>query len=214
MAVTPGQTAITSGSKGTQSTPSRLVPPVELPASADELATEAAVQLGWNGALLPRLTLFGRCVHVVARLRPEAHAERIATGIGPVTDKASVSTWTWQELAMTAPPAAAQIVGVLAVARHWRTGMAATVPFARYGDAAMVLPRSATLSHDYVDNALPRARAYGLAVLTADEGSPLVELDLEGRGERILLGEDAVSRWVNEMVYEQLVALDCPAGAE
>lgn len=213
MAVTPGQTALTSGSKRTRSTPSRMVPPIELPASADELAAEAVAQLGWRGALLPRLTLFGRRVYVVARLRPEAHAERIATGIGPVTDRASVSTWVWPELADTAPPAAAQIVGVLAVARHWRTGLAATVPFARYGEAAVVLPTSATLSHDYVDNCLPRARAYGLAVVTADDNS-VVGLDLEGRTERVVLGDDAVSRWVNEMVYEQLVALDVPAGAE
>lgn len=212
MAVTPGETALTTGTNGTASAPSRLAPRIELPAKPDELAAEAAAQLGWHGALL-KTTLLGRQVYVVARLRPEAHAERIATGIGPVSDRASVSTWTWPELAATAPPAAANIVGVLAVARHWRTGMAATVPFARYGDAAMVLPRESTLSHDYVDNALPRARVYGLAVLSADE-SALLDMDLEGRGERILLGEDAVSRWVNEVVYEQLVALDVPAGAE
>ncbi|MFF5989677.1 hypothetical protein [Prauserella flavalba] len=212
MAVTPGHTAVTSGSNGTRSAPSRIVAPIELPASGDELAAEAAAQLGWDAVLLPRLTMFGRRVYVVARLRPEAHAERIALGVGPVTDRASVSTWTWPELAASAPPPAAEIVGVLAVARHWRTGLAATVPFARYGDAAMVLPHSATLSHDYVDNCLPRARAYGLAVVTADENAT-VGLDLSGRDERITLGEDAVSRWVNEVVYEQLLALETPADA-
>ncbi|ASR38826.1 hypothetical protein BAY61_00320 [Prauserella marina] len=213
MAVTPGQTAVPSGSNGTRSIPSRMVAPIELPAGVDELAAEAAAQLGWEGDLLPAMKLFGRTVYVVANLSAEAHAERIALGIDPVADKATVSTWTWPELAASAPPAAAEIVGVLAVARHWRTGLAATVPFARYGDAAMVLPRSATLSHDYVDNCLPRARAYGLAVVTADENA-VVDLDLEGRSERILLGGDAVSRWVNEMVYEQLVALECAAAAE
>ncbi|MEU6641434.1 hypothetical protein ABZ863_02680 [Saccharomonospora sp. NPDC046836] len=213
MAATPGQTAVTSGANGSRSTSSRILPPVELPAGADQLAAEAAAQLGWDGVLLPQLTLFGRRVYVVARLRAEAHAERIALGIGPVTDRASVATWTWPELAASAPPAAAEIVGVLAVARHWRTGLAATVPFARYGDAAMVLPRAATLSHDYVDNCLPRTRAYGLAVVTADENA-IVDLDVSGRSERITLGEDAVSRWVNEAVYEQLLAVEVPARAE
>ncbi|PRX47805.1 hypothetical protein B0I33_105388 [Prauserella shujinwangii] len=213
MAVTPGQTAVTSGSNDTRSLPSRVVPPIELPASEEQLAREAAAQLGWDGVVLPRMTLFGRRVFVVARLRTEAHAERIAMGVAPVTDRATVSTWTWPELAATAPAAAAEIVGVLAVARHWRTGMASTVPFARYGDAAMVLPASATMSHDYVDNCLPRARIYGLAVVSADEDA-VVNLDLAGRGERMTVGEDAVSRWVNEMVYEQLLAAEVPAGAE
>ncbi|WP_199430693.1 hypothetical protein [Qaidamihabitans albus] len=213
MAVTPGQAAVTSGSNDTRSLPSRVVPPVELPASAEELAKEGAAQLGWDGVLLPELTLFGRRVFVVARLRTEAHAERIAMGVGPVTDRATVSTWTWPELAPTAPAQAAEIVGVLAVARHWRTGMAATVPFARYGDAAMVLPATATLSHDYVDNCLPRARIYGLAVVAADTDA-VVDLDLAGRSERMLFAEDAVSRWVNEMVYEQLLATELPAEVE
>lgn len=213
MAVTRGQTEVTSGSDSTRSIPRRVVPPVELPAGAEALAHEAAAQLGWEGIVLPQLTLFGRRVFVVADLRAEAHAERIATGVGPVTDRATVSTWLWPELADTAPPVAARITGVLAVARHWRTGMAATVPFSRYGDAAMVLPSSATLSHDYVDNCLPRARVYGLGIVTADENA-VTGLDLATRSERITCGEDAVSRWVNEMAYEQLVACEAAACSE
>nr|WP_091669077.1 hypothetical protein [Amycolatopsis marina] len=203
VATTPGQTAVNGGTKGTHSLASRVLPPVELPAGVDELAVEAAAQLGWDGSVLP-MTVLGRRVFVVARLRMEAHAERIAMGVEPVTDRATVSTWTWPELANSAPPAAAEIVGVLAVARHWRTGMAATVPFARYGEAAMVLPSSAVLTQDYVNNCLPRARTYGMAVVTADEDA-VVDLDLSGRTERLLLDEDAVSRWVNELVYDQLV---------
>lgn len=99
----------------------------------------------------------------------------------------------------------AEIVGVLSVARHWRTGMAATVPFARYGEAAMVLPTPAVLSKDYVDNCLPRARSYGLSVVSADSDAS-VALDVSDRRERTLLPQDAVSRWMNEMVYEQLLA--------
>ncbi|EHR48527.1 hypothetical protein SacmaDRAFT_0217 [Saccharomonospora marina XMU15] len=213
MAVTRGQTAVTSGSNSTRSVPSRVVPPVELPADPDRLAREAAARLGWDGVVLPHRKLFGRHVSVVARLRSEAHAERIAIGVEPVTDRATVATWTWPELAPTAPPAAVRVVGVLAVARHWRTGMAAAVPFARYGEAAMVLPTSAALSHDYVDNCLPRARAYGLGVVTADEDVTM-ELDLASRVDRITLGEDPVSRWINEMAYEQLLALEAPAPAE
>jgi hypothetical protein len=182
-----------------------VVPPVELPASTSYLASRAAAQLGWKGVVLPEVTMLGRRVCVVARLRTDVHAERIACGIGPVADRTTVATWTWPEFAGTAPAPAAEIVGVLAVARHWRTGMAATVPFARYGEAAMVLPSSAVLSKDYVDNCLPRARSYGLSVVSADADAT-VALDLSGRRERSLLPQDAVSRWINEMVYEQLLA--------
>jgi hypothetical protein len=182
-----------------------VVPPLELPAPVEELAREAAALLGWDGVVLPEMTMLGRKVCVVAELRTDVHAERIAMGVGPVTDRATVDTWTWPELAATAPAPAVEIIGVLAVGRHWRTAMASAVPFARYGEAAMVLPSPAALTEDYVVNCLPRARAYGLAAVTADPNA-MIDLDLEGRAERILLDEDPISRWVNEMVYDQFLA--------
>ena len=203
MAVTPGHTgdAVVTG----RSFPTRVVPPVELPASTSFLAGEAAARLGWTGVVLPEVTMLGRKVCVVARLRTDVHAERIAVGIGPVTDRATVATWTWPEFADTAPAPAAEIVGVLAVARHWRTAMAAAVPFARYGATALVLPTSALLTEDYLDNCLPRARAFGMAVVSADQDAT-VEMDLAGHRERLVQPPDAVSRWMNETVYEQLLA--------
>lgn len=207
MAATPQNTersTVAGGAKRSRSMPSRVVPPIELPASVDELARAAAAQLGWNGVVLPEITILGRKVCVVAKLRTDVHAERIAMGAGPVADRATVDTWTWPELAGTAPAPAAEIVGVLAVARHWRTAMASAVPFARYGEAAMVLPSPAVLTEDYVGNCLPRARAYGLAIVTADPNA-VVDLDLEGRTERVVLAEDPVSRLVNEVVYDHLL---------
>jgi hypothetical protein len=182
-----------------------VVPPLELPAPVEELAREAAALLGWDGVVLPEMTMLGRKVCVVAELRTDVHAERIAMGVGPVTDRATVDTWTWPELAATAPAPAVEIIGVLAVGRHWRTAMASAVPFARYGEAAMVLPSPAVLTEDYVANCLPRARVYGLGVVTADPNA-MIDIDLEARGERILLDEDPISRWVNEIVYEELLA--------
>jgi hypothetical protein len=207
VAATPQNTersTVAGGAKRSRSMPSRVVPPIELPASVDELARAAAAQLGWNGVVLPETTILGRKVCVVAKLRTDVHAERIAMGAGPVADRATVDTWTWPELAGTAPAPAAEIVGVLAVARHWRTAMASAVPFARYGEAAMVLPSPVVLTEDYVGNCLPRARAYGLAVVTADPNA-VVDLDLEGRTERVVLAEDPVSRLVNELVYDHLL---------
>lgn len=207
MAATPQNTessTVAGGAQRSRSLPSRVVPPIELPASVDELARAAAAQLGWHGVVLPETTILGRKVCVVAKLRTDVHAERIAMGAGPVADRATVDTWTWPELAGTAPAPAAEIIGVLAVARHWRTAMASAVPFARYGEAAMVLPSPAVLTEDYVGNCLPRARAYGLAVVTADPNA-VVDLDLEGRTERVVLAEDPVSRLVNELVYDHLL---------
>ena len=217
MAATPQNTessTVAGGAKRSRSMPSRVVPPIELPASVEELAHKAAALLGWNGIVLPATTLLGRKVSIVAKLRTDVHAERIAMGVGPVSDRATVDTWTWPELAATAPAPAAEIIGVLAVARHWRTAMASAVPFARYGEAAMVLPSPAVLTEDYVANCLPRSRAYGLAIVTADPNA-MIDLDLEGHNERVLLDEDPVSRWVNEMAYDQLLRVsEAPAAAE
>jgi len=195
---------VAGGAKRSRSLPSRVVSPIELPASVEELSRKAAALLGWNGIVLPETTVLGRKICVVARLRTDVHAERIAMGMGPVVDRATVDTWTWPELAATAPAPAAEIIGVLAVARHWRTAMASAVPFARYGEAAMVLPSPAVLTEDYVGNCLPRARAYGLGIVTADPNA-VTDLDLEGHNERMILDEDPVSRLVNEIVYDQLL---------
>ncbi|OXM51441.1 hypothetical protein [Amycolatopsis alba] len=206
MAATPNMesSTVAGGAKRSRSLPSRVVPPIELPASVEELSRKAAALLGWNGIVLPETTVLGRKICVVARLRTDVHAERIAMGMGPVVDRATVDTWTWPELAATAPAPAAEIIGVLAVARHWRTAMASAVPFARYGEAAMVLPSPAVLTEDYVGNCLPRARAYGLGIVTADPNA-VTDLDLEGHSERMILDEDPVSRLVNEIVYDQLL---------
>ncbi|WP_410658665.1 hypothetical protein [Amycolatopsis sp. lyj-112] len=206
MAATPNMesSTVAGGAKRSRSLPSRVVPPIELPASVEELSRKAAALLGWNGVVLPETTVLGRKICVVARLRTDVHAERIAMGMGPVVDRATVDTWTWPELAATAPAPAAEIIGVLAVARHWRTAMASAVPFARYGEAAMVLPSPAVLTEDYVGNCLPRARAYGLGIVTADPNG-MIDLDLEGHNERMILDEDPVSRLVNEFVYDQLL---------
>jgi len=100
---------------------------------------------------------------VVADLLTDAHAERICLGCPPVPDRATVATWVWPELAPRVPAPAVRIVGVLAVARHWRTGLVATVPFSRYAETAIVLPWWAATTHDYLgelpaEGATPRCR--------------------------------------------------------
>jgi hypothetical protein len=80
-------------------------------------------------------------------------------------------------------------------------------PVARYGETAMVVPSSVVLTHDYLANCLPRARAYGIAVVSADPDNG-VELDLPGRNDRdVTAGIDAVSRWVNEVAYERVLSV-------
>jgi hypothetical protein len=191
--------------KNAKTLPSRAVPAIELPAPATELASQAAERLGWNGLVLPQLTLLGRKVFVVAELLPDAHAERLCFGCGPVVDRTTVATWVWPELAGQVPPAAVRIVGVLAVAKHWRTGLASAVPFALHGNAAVVLPSSVALTDDYLTNCLPRARRYGVSIITADPDGT-VSLDLAGTQDHISTEQTAVTRWVNEVVYEQVLA--------
>ncbi|WP_083661087.1 hypothetical protein [Actinophytocola xanthii] len=185
--------------------PSPLVPPVELPAQVDELAATAARELGWQGVVLPEMKLLGRRVCLVAQLIPDAHAERICLGQGPEVDRATVSTWVWPEFCGRVPEPAVRVVGVLAVARHWRTGLVNAVPFLRWSDAAMVLPMSVVLTNDYLVNCLPRARAYGVGVISSAPG-PDVDLDLPGRGERAPAPVDGTQRWLTELAYEQILA--------
>jgi len=186
--------------------PTQSAPPAELPASAAELATAAAERLGWSGTVLPELLVLGRRVSLLVELSPAAHAERICLGQEPVTDRATVSTWAFPEFAGRVPEPALRVVGAIAVARHWRTGLAHSVPFLRYCPSAVVLPTSALLSHDYVGNCLPKARSAGLAVLNV-EPDGAIDVDLAGRPP-VRVGEpDGNHRWVSEIAYARLLEL-------
>lgn len=202
MSSTPARIADTDDARGLSAT---AVPVPELPGSVEELAASAAVRLGWHGVVLPEMVLMGRKVIVVAELLADAHAERLCLGAGPETDRTTVSTWVWPEMDGRVPPAAVRIVGVLAVARHWRTALASAVPFARFGNAAAVLPTSVVFTHDYLANCLPRVRRYGVSVLLADEELQL-STDVAGRNETVPVEDTATTRWVNELVYEQVLA--------
>ncbi|MBW4719507.1 hypothetical protein [Saccharothrix obliqua] len=202
MSSTPARIADTGEARALTST---AIPVPELPGPAEDLAAAAALRLGWHGVVLPEMVLMGRRVTVVAELVPDAHAERVCLGAGPEPDRTTVSTWVWPEMDGRVPPAAVRIVGVLAVARHWRTALASAVPFARFGNAAAVLPASVALTHDYLGNCLPRVRRYGVSVLLADEDCDL-STDVAGRNETVPVEDTATTRWVNELVYEQLLA--------
>jgi hypothetical protein len=199
---TPARIADTDDARALSAT---AVPVPELPGSVEELAASAAVRLGWHGVVLPEMVLMGRKVIVVAELLADAHAERLCLGAGPETDRTTVSTWVWPEMDGRVPPTAVRIVGVLAVARHWRTALASAVPFARFGNAAAVLPTSVVFTHDYLANCLPRVRRYGVSVLLADEELQL-STDVAGRNETVPVEDTATTRWVNELVYEQVLA--------
>jgi len=199
---TPARIADTDDARALSAT---AVPVPELPGSAEELAASAAVRLGWHGVVLPEMVLMGRKVIVVAELLADAHAERLCLGAAPETDRTTVSTWVWPEMDGRVPPSAVRIVGVLAVARHWRTALASAVPFARFGNAAAVLPTSVVFTHDYLANCLPRVRRYGVSVLLADEELQL-STDVAGRNETVPVEDTATTRWVNELVYEQVLA--------
>ncbi|QFZ16083.1 hypothetical protein [Saccharothrix syringae] len=202
MSSTPARIADTDNTRALSAT---AIPVPELPGSAEELAAAAAVRLGWHGVVLPEMVLMGRRVIVVAELLADAHAERVCLGAGPESDRATVSTWVWPEMDGRVPPAAVRIVGVLAVARHWRTALASAVPFARFGNAAVVLPSSVAFTHDYLANCLARVRRYGVSVLLADEEREL-STDVAGRNETVPVEDTATTRWVNELVYERVLA--------
>lgn len=184
---------------------------LDLTAAIGTLAKLSAEQLEWKGSVLPAVKLLGRHVVPVAELVPDAHAERLCFGSEPELDRTEIATWVWPEMEGRVPPTAAHLAGVLAPARHWRSALTAAVPFARFTAAAIVIPRSVTEGADFVSTCLIRARQFGIAVLSA-EGED-VRVELEGRSfmDAPPVEHTAVSRWVNEVVYEQLLATEAPA---
>lgn len=207
MTALPGRAATDNESRVCSA---HLRPPMEQSASVERLAGLSASALGWSGSVLPAVKLLGRHVVPVAELLPDAHAERLCFGSGPVRDRAEIAVWVWPEMEGRVPPPAARLTGVLAPARHWRSALTAAVPFARFANTAIVVPKSVTDIKDFASTCLIRARQFGIAVLSMDGDE--VRLELAGRcfDDAPPVEHTAVSRWVNEVVYEQLLAAEAP----
>lgn len=193
-------TQMTSDDVVVQSSPP--MPPVELPPLPDRFAPELAAELGWAGTALQPMVVLGRRVILVAELLPDVHRHRVLRGWGPVTDRVSVATWSWPEVAATAPEAAVRLSGVIASARHWKTALIAAAPFATMAPTAMLLPPGPARDR----GCLTQAEFYGAAVAaTADRGR--VDLVQPGRRGRLATATSStICRWVHEVAYERLVA--------
>jgi hypothetical protein len=184
--------------------PTRL----ELEAPSALLAERAASELGLTGTVLPPMTLLGRKVAVVAELIPDAHAERLAHGHTPMTDRATVATWVWPELAEHIPAQAVRTTGVIAVTRHWRTALAAVAPFARFTRTAVVVPSAAIGTRDYWVNCVFRARELGVVIMAAGK-TGVVEIVQSAEAAIRSAPMTAAMRVANEVIYQRLT-LPCP----
>lgn len=175
---------------------------IEVLCTPEHLAEAAVDALGWEGTVLPPAVLLRRRVVVVAELRTEVHEQRRACGWSPVTDRASVSTWEWPEMAGLAPPPAVWLRGILAPARHWRTGLAAAVPFFTLCPTALLLP-----SHIARDlRCLSYAAHYGPTVVAAAGRHDPEAVDVVQTGRTApATSPNTISRWVHELVYDQLL---------
>lgn len=178
---------------------------VEILSTPDHLVAPAASALGWDGVVLSPVMLLGRRVVVVAELIRSVHEQRVVSGWGPVTDRTSVGTWQWPEMAHLAPRPAVRLCGVLAPARHWRTGLTAAVPFTGMCPTALLLP--AHIARD--PHCLQQADRYGPTVIAtvgmSDVDPDAVDVVQMGRAAPMSPRVTAVSRWVHEVVYDQLV---------
>lgn len=174
----------------------------------DHLTRAAAGALGWAGVVLPPMVLLGRRVVVVARLLDDVHERRVRTGWAPVTDRVSVATWSWPEMQHLVPSAAVTLSGVIAPARHWRTGLTSAAPFAALCPTALLLPAPIARAVECLNH----AQHYGPAVLAAaapgDPDPAAVDVVRPGRPRpRLASFPTPTSRWVHEMVYAQLLAV-------
>jgi hypothetical protein len=181
---------------------------VEVLSAPDHLARAAASALGWEGVVLPPMVLLGRRVVVVAQLLGDVHEYRMSAGWRPVTDRVSVSTWDWPEMRHLVPPPAVRLAGIIAPARHWRTGLTGAAPFAGLCPTALLLPAHIARNVE----CLAHAEYYGPTVLAAagphDVDPDAVDVVHAGRARVVATTPlTTTTRWVHEMVYDRLLAV-------
>ncbi|MGH3765879.1 MAG: hypothetical protein ACRDS0_05340 [Pseudonocardiaceae bacterium] len=182
--------------------------PIEVLSPPDHLASAAAGALGWEGVVLPPMMLLGRRVVAVATLIPEVHERRISSGWGPVTDRLSVSTWDWPQMRHLVPAPAVELSGIIAPARHWRTGLTGAAPFAGLCPTALLLPAHIARNVE----CLTHAEHYGPTVLAAagplDVDPDAVDVVHAGRNRAVATAAPTTTgRWIYEMVYDRLLKL-------
>jgi len=166
------------------------------------VAGQAAVALGWSGAVAAGMRLFGHDVAVVAEVDQQAHEQRLGTGWGPVTDRMSVALWEWPEHRATVPPSAVALRGVIAQGQRWQRVLASAVGFIGFCSTAIVLEHA----HDPGQHCLLTAHLYGVSVvrLGPPEGGP--SLVQEGRDGPVETARPStLTRWVEELVYSRLL---------
>ncbi|MGH3721067.1 MAG: hypothetical protein ACRDRI_19910 [Pseudonocardiaceae bacterium] len=178
----------------------------EVLSAPDHLARVAADALGWRGVVLPPMVLLGRRVVAVATILGDVHERRISSGWGPVTDRVSVSTWDWPEMRHLAPEPAVRLSGIIAPARHWRTGLTGAAPFAELCRTALLLPAHIARNVE----CLRHAEYHGPTVLAAagphDVDPEAVDVVHVGRCLPAATSPPTTtSRWVHEMVYDRLL---------
>ncbi|MGH3821643.1 MAG: hypothetical protein ACRDRA_02170 [Pseudonocardiaceae bacterium] len=184
------------------------VDPVEVLSPPDHLACAAASAMGWDGVVLPPMVLLGRRVVAVANLIADVHESRVSSGWRPVTDRVSVSTWDWPEMRHLVPAPAVALCGIIAPARHWRTGLTGASPFAGLCPTALLLPAHIARNVE----CLSHAECYGPTVLAAagphDVDSEAVDVVHAGRSRVTTTTQlTATTRWIYEMVYDRLLGL-------
>ncbi len=182
--------------------------PVEVLAPPDHLVHAAAGALGWDGVVLPPMVMLGRRVVAVANLIADVHQRRISSGWGPVTDRVSVSTWDWPEMRHLVPAPAVELSGIIAPARHWRTGLTGAAPFAGLCPTALLLPAHIARNVE----CLTHAEYYGPTVLAAagphDVDPEAVDVVHAGRSRAVATAQPTtITRWIYEMVYDRLLQL-------
>jgi hypothetical protein len=114
----------------------------------------------------------------------------------------SVALWEWPEHQAAMPPAAVALRGVVARGTRWQRALAAAGGFVGFCSTAIVVEQS----RDPNEHCLVTAHLYGVAVLrmTPNKGVPvLVQPGREGPVDTAR--PSTLSRWVEELVYAQLI---------
>lgn len=171
---------------------------------------QAVALLEWDGLVVENMLLFGHSVAVVAAVDRQAHEARLVEGLGPVTDRMSVALWgEWSEYVVIPPPVVS-LTGFIARSPRWQRALAVAGGFVGFGSTAILLDQD----HEPNEHCLIAAHLRGIAVLRSGPSSGEVALVRPGQtGPVPTARPTAVSRWVEELVYERFVNSDCFAAS-
>lgn len=183
---------------------SELAPVGVAQASVPLEVRQTALALGWPGRAAGLTTILGVSVFPVVSMDERAHRLRCESGQGPMLDLDVLETWEWPETSVGRAPEVIRLHGALSERRSWRYALSDVARLRGFCATAIVVGHDLTSEGQRAKCELECSFSETALVYKAHD---TLRVRLPGRSGRCFgARRRTLDRWVEELIYQQIIA--------